>query len=131
MEDSICLDSDVLIDLLRDVPEAVKWVKENEDKYTLSTTMMNVFELYSGAYKSSDFKLKVEAVKELVAKLNILNLSLSNMQEAGKQYSRLESEGSKIEIRDVLIGSIALSEDVVLKTYNKKHFERINGLEVI
>ena len=64
MGDSICLDTDFLVDLLRNKSEAVQWVKEHEDEDILATTIVNVYEIYSGAYKSA-LESKILAVKEL------------------------------------------------------------------
>ena len=56
MENSICIDTDCLVDFLRKKPEAVLWVQEWGEKASLSTTLINVFELYFGAYKSVNHK---------------------------------------------------------------------------
>ena len=63
MENSICLDTNILVDLLRNKSDAVKWVEENESNNILATTIINVFELYSGAYKAHDSENKILAVK--------------------------------------------------------------------
>ena len=131
MGDSICLDSDVLIDLLRNKKETVEWIKEHEEKDVLATTIVNVFELYSGAYKLVDSESKVIGVKRLIEKLKILNFSLNGVEEAGKQNAFLEKKGNIIDKRDLFIGIISLTEGFSIKTNNKKHFERLQGLNVL
>lgn len=130
MEDSICLDSDFLIDFLRNKPEAVNWIKENEEK-VLATTVINAFELYSGAYRAKDYEEKLTALKKLLEKLKILNFSLKSAEKAGKQDALLEKSGKAIDKRDLFIGIIALAEGFSIKTNNKKHFQRIDGLKVL
>lgn len=130
MEDSICLDSDFLIDFLRNKPEAVNWIKENEEK-VLATTIINAFELYSGAYRAKDCEEKLTALKKLLEKLKILNFSLKSAEKAGKQDALLEKSGKAIDKRDLFIGIIALTEGFSIKTNNKKHFQRIDGLNVL
>jgi tRNA(fMet)-specific endonuclease VapC len=131
MENAICLDTDFLIDFLRKKEYALNWVKESEDKFVLATTIINVFELFTGAHyyvKSLD---AAAVVKELVSKLKILEFSMAAAEEAGKQYVELEKQGRVIEHRDLFIGIIALKEGFSVKTGNKKHFLRIKGLKVI
>ncbi len=48
----IVVDSNVLIDLLREKEYAVNKIKELEKNEELATTDINAFELYFGAYNS-------------------------------------------------------------------------------
>src|SRR3989344_6352167 len=128
MEDAICLDTTILADLLRNKSYAVKWFKEQEEKCVLATTIVNIFELYYGAYKSPYVVNEIKAVEELIKRLLILNFSVRATKEAGKQKAQLEKDGKTIEFRDVFIGAISLVENFAFKTNNKKHFERIMGL---
>lgn len=131
MEDSICLDSDILVEILRNNRTVIDWIGGMEEKYLLATTIINIFELYYGAYKSNLLQKDVTAIKDIINWLEILDLSIESVEEAGKQKARLEKEGKTIEFRDILIGTIALTEGYSLKTGNKKHFERIEGLKLI
>ena len=131
MEDAVCIDTDFLIDLLREKEEAVSWFKNNEDNFKLATTTINLFELYYGAHKSIDAENNILEVDNLIDGLTILNLDSESAREAAKQFSRLSSEGNIMDIKDIFIGSIALTSKYKLKTHNKKDFERIKGLKVI
>lgn len=130
MEDSICLDTDILIDLLRNNSETISWIKENKNNFKLVTTIISVFELFAGAYKAVNLKRKLKDIRELIEKLEILNISLEIAEEAGRQKAILEEKGINLDIRDLFIGSIALSNNFPLKTNNKKHFSRIEGLKL-
>ena len=49
----ICIDTDILIDHLRNRREAVEEIERLEmEGFQLSTTVINSFELYYGAYKT-------------------------------------------------------------------------------
>ncbi|MEM2882675.1 MAG: type II toxin-antitoxin system VapC family toxin [Candidatus Bathyarchaeia archaeon] len=51
--DKAVIDTDILVDMLRGVEGVVSFIAEFERKgFTLSTTTINAFELYYGAYKS-------------------------------------------------------------------------------
>ena len=53
MENKICIDTDILVDFLRNEEKAVEFIKEHEERNELATTHINLFELYYGAYKSN------------------------------------------------------------------------------
>lgn len=131
MENSICLDTDILIDLLRNKKEVVNWIKSVENDSNLATTMINAFELYAGAYKSSRVNENLIAVKNLLKRLKIIGFTLYSIEAAGKQRAFLEKTGNSMEIRDLFIGIISLSEGYSLKTNNKNHFLRIDGLSLV
>lgn len=130
MENKICLDTDVVADFLRNKEYATRWFKENHDK-ELAITFVNLFELCYGAYKATNSKQSLNAVRALADNFIILNFSLKSVEEAAKQLVELENKGQILEIKDIFIAAIAKTEGFSLKTNNKKHFERIKGLNVI
>lgn len=130
MEDSVCLDTDILIDFLRNDSQTVEWIKNNEDKFILATTVINLFELYAGANKVKNNEEKIIAVDKLSERLKILGFSADVSREAGMQKAILEKSGNDIDIRDLFIGIISKSQGFSLKTNNKKHFSKINGLRL-
>lgn len=131
MENTVSLDTDILIDILRNDPETIEWFKKNIDNYSFSTSVINLFELYTGAYKSVDADKKIKDIEELSQKLIIIDLKHKDSHLAGKIKALLEEKGMILETRDILIGSIALSNNLHLKTNNKKHFSRIEGLKLV
>ncbi len=131
MESSICLDTDILVEFIRNNQKIVNWIAKNKQKHELATTIINVFELYYGVYVSNNPKAGMEDVEELISKLTILNLSLQSAHEAGRQMAQLKKEGQLIEFRDILIGAATLTKGFSLKTNNKKHFDRIKGLKLV
>ena len=131
VENSICLDTDILIELLRNKAEIVAWIKEHEENCHLATTIINIFELFYGVYLSNSPKIKMKEVNNLIERLTVLDISLKSANEAGKQLARLKKEGELIEFRDVLIGTTSLVEGFSLKTNNKTHFSRVEGLRLV
>lgn len=127
--ENICLDTDIIIDFLRNKKEAVIFVQENEKENILATTFINLFELYSGAFKSNNNN-NLAVLEQLKNRLVILNLSDESVKEAGKQLSSLEKNGEVIDFRDLLIGTIAITNGYKVKTNNLKHFSKINNLEL-
>lgn len=130
MEEKICLDTDFLVNFLRNKKEEVDFIIENDTKI-LATTFINLFELYHGVYKYKEIKNNLFKLEELASRLIILNLSHDSVKKAGEIASELEKAGNPIEFRDLLIGCIAIKEEYSIKTNNKKHFERIVGLKIL
>ena len=127
MEDKICLDTDFLVNFLRNKPEEVEFITKYEQNVLLATTIVNIFELYYGAYKSG-FTGNVLNVEELQHRLKILTLSKEVARKAGQILAGLEKRGEPVDFRDLLIGCAAQTEGFCMKTYNKKHFQRIPEL---
>ena len=52
------------------------------------------------------------------------------MDTFGELKAKLEKSGKTIDDMDLLIGSTALTHNLILVTNNISHFERIEGLEI-
>ncbi len=93
----------------------------------LFTTIINVAEYYAGTFRSKT-KGAVENARDYLQQFSILMLDEDSALLWGRLYSELKS--NVIGDRDLFIASIALSNKQTLITRNKKHFERIPGLQV-
>jgi len=127
----IVVDSDILIDLLREKDEAVKKIKELEKNEELATTDINVFELYYGAYKSNKKDKNLSSTRGLMKNLTLLHTTEEAMETGGRIYSDMKAKGKSIDIRDVLIAAITLQNGASLLTRNREHFERIKELVLV
>jgi predicted nucleic acid-binding protein len=124
----IVIDTDVLIDLLRDKEYAVSKIRELEKKEELATTDINAFELYFGAYNSRDKNRNISSTKGLLKTLTLLHTREESMETAGRIFAGKRAKGKMIEIRYLLIAAIALQNGYKLLTNNREHFEWIEGL---
>jgi len=125
------LDTDFLIALLRNNPDAVKKAKELDSaKAEVSTTSMNAFELYLGAYRSALAEKNLREADELLSSVAILPLSREGSKKSSEILARLFRMGELIGIRDAIIAGIALVEDQILLTRNVVHFSRVIGLSL-
>jgi tRNA(fMet)-specific endonuclease VapC len=126
------IDTDLLIDLLRNQKQATAFVAELEQKnHVLATTAINVFELHHGAHKSQEKEKNLAAINVLVSRLSILPLNSKAAQKAGHIYAKLEQEGQPIGLRDTFIAAIALTRECSVATRNQQHFKRISSLTII
>ena len=127
METKICIDTNVLVDFLRNKKEAIEWIHGQEGSI-LATTTITLFELYHGPYL---YQKDIYAVQQLAQRLLVLTLSDESSRRAGEMLAKLQKKGLEIEFRDVLIGSIAATEGFAVKTNNKKHFLRMDDVRVV
>lgn len=126
------IDTDILIDLLRNVKKVVGFLAEIEEKGNLlSTTAINAFELYHGAHKSREREHNLLATRKLLNRLILLPLELRSAETAGRIYAELETKGQPIGLRDALIGAITLTKGHTIITRNVEHFQKITDLKVI
>jgi len=85
---------------------------------------LTIAELKVGAYKTGSSRQWRE-VHETERSFNILPVSSDDLDLYAHNRAILESQGNKIDQIDLIIGSSAIQNDMVLVTHNNKHFERI------
>ena len=131
VENRIVVDSNILINFLRGKPEDVELLNSLSKESILGTTDINAFELYYGAYKSSRQDENLAAAKGLLNSLFLIGTGEDSMEIAAKLITNLETEGRTIDMRDLFIAAICLTNALPLLTKNKKHFENIQGLKLV
>ena len=120
----ICLDTDILINIMRNDSRTKNVIAAfDADFYT---TTINVFELWQGHRKG-------EETMEFLEPLKKVDFDEKSAFTAGGIQRKLFDKGDALEIRDLLIGTICIRNDLELLTFNVKHFERLKrfGLKLI
>ena len=126
---SYCLDTDVIVNIIRG-RQPLDFIV-SVSALGVSTTIINLMELYYGAYKSgktSDLALVDSLSKNLV----IVQISDGDVRLAGKIMAELDNKGLRTDFRDVMVGAICINRDLILITRNMKNFNRMKifGLSV-
>jgi tRNA(fMet)-specific endonuclease VapC len=124
-----CLDTDLLVAILRGKQEAAKTVQALDQEVRAATTAINVFELYYGANKSQQKDQNLKETQKLLSKLEIFPLDHHSAKKAAEISAQLAKRGQPIDYRDAMIAAIAFQNDAVLLTRNAVHFKRIRGLK--
>ncbi len=127
----VILDSTVIIGFLRNKKDDVQLIQGLEAEAELATTTINAFEVYYGAYKSRNVQRNLVSAKGFPSTIELVTLDVGSAELAGQVLKELESEGKSIDIRDLFIGCIALSNGFTVVTRNKEHFQRIPRLHVV
>jgi predicted nucleic acid-binding protein len=128
---NICLDTDILIDHLRNQPRTAACIEELETEGAiLCTTTINAFELFYGAHKTAKKESNVRATKALLERLVLFDFNAHASELAGEILAALELGGESIGFRDLFIGATALVNNAQLLTRNIKHFQKVPGLQL-
>ena len=125
----VCVDTDFLIDLSNREEKAVEKLKEiRASGDIVYTTTISMGEYYTGAYRSSNKETRVAKAKEFLKAFVPMTIDHESARLWGQLSAELRS--NTIGDLDLLIASISLSNKQILLTRNKKHFERVPGLQV-
>lgn len=125
----VCAETSFIIALERREKDAIEKMRELEENgETVYVTVITVAELYHGAYVSKDRTRALKDSEELLGRFAVLNLDY----ESGRIWGQLSASmrSNTIGDRDLFIASIAIANRQTLITKNKKHFERVSGLDV-
>jgi tRNA(fMet)-specific endonuclease VapC len=122
----IVADSDVLIDFLAGRDPAAARVEIELGTDTFGTTAVSRFELLAGARD----RVAEGIVSRLLDTLPTLPLDREAADRAAAVRRALEGRGTSIGMADSLIAGIVLTNDGMLLTRNRRHFERVEGLKL-
>jgi len=124
------LDTDIVIYWLKNkYPEINKEIKKIDEE-CIFISSITVAELYFGAYNSAKQEENKQLIDELLGKINVIHFDESAAECFGEIKSLLKSQGKMICDSDLFIAAAAISNDLILVTNNKRHFERIDRLTI-
>ena len=122
------LDTDTCIGLLKGDDAVVASWRACMEQCALPS--MVVGELYYGAFKSTIRDKELERVDRFVDIFPEVKPSKRSMRRFGEIKASLERKGVRLADADIVIGSIAIEEGLVLVTGNVRHYDRIEGLAI-
>ena len=120
MKQQYLLDTNVVIDLLRHKDSSVKEKIGDVGVGACAISEITLYELYCGAYLSSDPEKNISEITKAISYLTILPLS-SAYEEAARQRAALRRRGMPIEDFDLLIACTAICTGRVLVSGNTSH----------
>ncbi|HAL82650.1 MAG TPA: PIN domain-containing protein [Mucilaginibacter sp.] len=128
MADKIVLvDTSILIDYFRKSEKSNSaLVKLFKQGYTFCISAVTEYEIYSGATLSqSGFW------EEILKKTKVLAFDQLVVKVAVETNNNLKRKRKQIAIADLFIASTAIAHDLPIATLNRKHFDRIDGLQIV
>ncbi len=120
----LLVDTNILIDYLRQKPEAVRFINQY-GKATIALSPIVVMELFQGILDKADFQRTQKALNGFV----LLDLDPSIAQLA-MQLQQQYILSHRLGIPDALIAATAMVYGLELRTYNLKDFRFIPGLQL-
>ncbi|MDD1619274.1 MAG: PIN domain-containing protein, partial [Methylococcaceae bacterium] len=96
----------------------------------LGYSIISHAELYFGAYNSEQKDKNLKAIQVVYQKLALVNFNPESAKLFGMIKADLKQQGNIILDADIMIASIALSNELTLVTNNEKHFNRIPKLNI-
>ena len=119
----LLIDTDVIIDYLRDRPEAVSYLENLTDFLLISA--VTVAELYAGVRDGAERT----ALDSFIQAFEIVAVD-EEIALKGGLYRRDYSKSHNTGLADALIAATAETRNVELVTLNKKHFPMLSNVIV-
>ena len=124
-----CLDSDILVAILRGDKSAMPYMEKIDTEGKTSTTSISAYEILFGARISKNPKNVEESIK-LLAKLSVLPFDEKAAEKASEIHSDLRQKGQEVSLKDMFIASVAITNGSHVITRNTKDFLRIKEVKV-
>jgi tRNA(fMet)-specific endonuclease VapC len=121
------LDTNICIYVIKQRPTPLR-EQFNRFAEHICISAITLAELYYGLEKSSRRVQNLQAVEELVARLDVLPFSAEAAVHYGQLRAELERAGQPAGSHDILIGAHARSAGLTVVTNNLGEFERMPGL---
>ena len=123
------LDTNICIFLFKNkysISEKIKQIGGLDNCFISEITLAELkFGVELSENKSYNSNLVENFSKEIIV-LPILNC----LDIFAKEKARLKKTGTLIDDFDILIGSSAISNNLIMVTNNEKHFDRLNGIVI-
>lgn len=114
----VLLDTSILIDVLRLKNQRREWLGELvRDGHALSTTTLNIAEIYAGMRPSEE--VKTEA---LLSGLEWYELSGPSARLAGRLKNMWARKGHTLTLADAIVAATTIERGCALLTDNRKDF---------
>ena len=123
MATPLLIDTDVLIDYLRDYPAAVSYIEAQQERFLIS--VVTVAELYAGVREGEE-RARLE---QFLRAFEIIPLDL-RLAVQGGLYRRDYGKSHNVGLADALIAASPSQRQVPLVTLNRKHFPMLQDVLV-
>ena len=128
MENSIiCLDTSVLIDYYRKKNKVKSLFFNLTEEYSIfAVSAITEYELYIGNSQEQNIFWN-----DFFSRIIVLPFDTKTVAQAMNIYKQLKQRNKLIDIPDIMIAATALQNRLPLATLNRKHFERIDELQIV
>ena len=125
MKDGVLIDTDILIDVAREVPEAVNYLKAKEKTHRLEISVITEMELLVGCRN----KKELRALGKLLDRFRVVQIR-DEVSELAAKLVRTYYLSHGLLIPDALIAATAFMSDISLATKNRRDYRFLEGLKL-
>jgi len=124
------LDTDWAIDHFHRVERVVRRLEQFSPE-GLGLSVIPLAELYEGGFNSTDPVGNERVLQGFLAGISVVGPDEEICRIFGRERGRLRREGRRIADFDLMIAATCLHHSLVILTNNRRHFEVVEGLEII
>jgi tRNA(fMet)-specific endonuclease VapC len=124
------IDTDRIIDFLKGDEKTVEKLISLLDE-GLAVSVISLAELYEGVYGSDNPEKSMKGLNDFLTNVTILDVDSEISRVFGNKRASLRKEGKLIDNFDLLIAATCMHYDITLITNNTRHFEKIEGLNIL
>ncbi len=124
------IDTDILSLFFRGQPQVVSRFDSYAEEYTqINFSLITYYEILSGL-KHRNARKQLTTFLEFAAQNNVVALTERSVTISADIYAATRAKGTPVDDIDILIAGVAIANDWTLITHNRKHFEKIQNLEI-
>jgi tRNA(fMet)-specific endonuclease VapC len=123
------LDSDWIINFLAGKKDAEEKMKRF-DPEEIVISLVTVAEVYESAFHYANPEAHLQRFRAFLDNFELLNLNVPIVEKFAEIRADLRRRGEIISDFDIVIAATALHHDLMLLTYNARHFKRIPNLKL-
>ena len=125
------IDTDWVINHLKGEERVVRKLEELAPE-GMAMSVISLAEIYEGVYYSRDPARSQQLLKEFLAPdLKVLNVDQEVCKIFGRERGKLRQQNRMISDFDLLIASTCLYHNLTLLTNNRRHFDMVEGLNIL
>ena len=124
------MDTDWAIDYMHGNQQVIQRFDDLSQEGT-GLSIISLAELYEGVVRARDRGDAEQGLQSFLDDVEVLQLDDGVCRKFADERARLRAAGNLIQDLDLLIGSTAMCYGLTLLTNNRRHFQRMEGLEII
>jgi len=122
----ICLDTSILIDYYRKKNKSKTKFVQLSHKYEFAISVITKLEILTGSNSG-----QAGFWKNVFDEIKIIPLIEKDVELGAEIIKTLTRKNKIIGLKDILIASTAITNDLKISTLNLKDFERIDNLQIL
>ena len=123
----VMVDTSILIDYYRKTDKANSvWIALVRQGYSFKISTITKYEIISGATQT-----QLGFWNAILQAIEVVPFGEASVDIAVKINAALKRKRKQIELADLFIAATAISHNLPFATLNRKHFDRIEQLEII